>query len=358
MTPARGCLPCLRAAALALALAPCAIAQAPADPAARIQALETIMDRFYRGESPEAAHQRVEGLVGALNARIDQRNRELAAMEAQGDKAMAPARELEAAVEASDKTIGPPPDPSDRDAARRYNARVDAHNALVAKYNAALEAAKAAVDPAHARLEALDASLRQERAEVDAERQKLKARQAAYDDFCAQGRDMAFFTALNRLLADLRDALRRQPGGANQAALEKVRSLRLELARWAEARQAGQDNGLVLVEALVGDEPCCFIVDTGAQLVCLPMELVDALGLGASLGGEDTLSLAGGQKIHGRSLTLPSVVVAGQGSQAVAGSAVPASEVGIDGLLGQSFLRRFACTIDPSARNKLSLAPR
>lgn len=352
------CLPILRAGILLLALTPGAPAQLPADVNGRFQAIETIMDRYYRGESLDAARRRVDALVEGLNARIDQRNQALAALEGQAAKDQAPAQELEKAVEASDKALGAPPDPSDREAVRRYNARVDAHNALVAKYNAALEAARASGDSGRASLQALDASLQRERAQVESERRKLKARQADYDGFCDQGRDMVFFTALNRLLADLREGCRRRPDPSLLQALGRARALRLELARWAQARQAAQDNGLVLVEAKVGDEPCCFIVDTGAQLVCLPEELVDALGLGTALGEASTLSLAGGQKTRGRSITWPSVEVAGRRAEAVAGAAVPASEVGIDGLLGQSFLRRFVTTLDASADAKLLLQPR
>jgi hypothetical protein len=42
----------------------------------------------------------------------------------------------------------------------------------------------------------------------------------------------------------------------------------------------------------------------------------------------------------------------------VDGVAVPASEVGIDGLLGQSFLKHFAYTIDPGQPGKLVLVRR
>jgi len=112
------------------------------------------------------------------------------------------------------------------------------------------------------------------------------------------------------------------------------------------ARQAAQDNGLVLVQATVLDEPCCFIVDTGAQQVCLPEELIAAIGLTASLGEASTMILAGGQKLRGRAITLPRLATSGMTARDVPGTAIPPSEVGIDGLLGQTFLRHFTYTID------------
>jgi len=109
---------------------------------------------------------------------------------------------------------------------------------------------------------------------------------------------------------------------------------------------------------MVGDEPCSFIVDTGAQLVCLPEELIDALGEGGKLGEESALTLAGGQKLRGRAIRFDRISVAGGAAAQVDGVAVPASEVGIDGLLGQSFLKHFAYTIDPGQPGKLVLVRR
>jgi clan AA aspartic protease (TIGR02281 family) len=338
----------------------CVLAQAgnPAVFQPRLAAVETVMQRFYRGESLEAAHRRVNALVDRFNALVDQRNAELEAAQAQTDRELAPGEELAAALKQQDAALGPPPPASDPDALRRYNERVKARNALAAKYHEVMASARQAVNAFNARTGRLDAEIRQARAQLEAEQQALKARSDAYEAFHAQDRDVAFFTGLNRLLADLRAACRDRPDPDLLAALAKVRGWRRELARWAAARQDAQDNGLVLVEAMVGDEPCCFIVDTGAQQVCLPAELIDALGLSASLGEETTLTLAGGQKLRGRSITLPRMVVAGMAGTGVAGSAVPASEVGIDGLLGQSFLKRFVYTIDEGRPGKLLLVPR
>ena len=91
---------------------------------------------------------------------------------------------------------------------------------------------------------------------------------------------------------------------------------------------------------------------------CLAFALVSVLGLSGRLGEVATLTLAGGQKLRGRSIVLPRIAVAGAAGTQVEGSAVPASEVGIDGLLGQSFLKRFVYTIDERQAGKLILVPR
>jgi hypothetical protein len=352
--------PCLRFCLAQLLLVPALLAQSSSQAAfqPRLAAVASVMERFYRGESLDAGQKRVNGLADAYNAQVKQRNGELDALRAQTDRAQAPTLELAATLEAQDKALARAPDPADHAAVAAYNERVRARNALVAQYNDRLAAARQAVDDANARMKRIYAELDQARARFDGERQALKARMDAYDAFHEQGQDMVFFTGLNRLLADLRAACRSRPDPDLLAALAAVRGYRRELAAWATAREDARDNGLVLVPAMVGDEPCCFIVDTGAQLVCLPEELVDALGLTGSLGGEATLTLAGGQKLRGRSITFPQVAAAGMAAAQVEGTAVPASEVGIDGLLGQSFLKKFVYTIDETRPGKLILVRR
>jgi len=333
-------------------------AQAPAAYASRLEGIESVMARFYRGEAPEAATRRVNALVEAYNAQVRQTNQEADAARAQAEQALAPARATAALLEARDKALGAPPDPSDRDAVRGYNARVDARNALAAQYNERQARARAAVEACNARIRGLDEALDRTRRQVESEQGALKARNAAFAAFRAQDRDVAFFTSVNRLLADLREADRSRPDPGLAQALAQVRACRRDLATWAAARQAAQDNGLVLVLATALDEPCCFIVDTGAQQVCLPEEIIQAIGLAGSLGEPSTMILAGGQKVSGRAITLPRLATSGMAARDVPGSAIPPSEVGIDGLLGQTFLKRFTYTIDERRPEKLLLTPR
>jgi clan AA aspartic protease (TIGR02281 family) len=338
----------------AVLLAPVLRAQVP-DLQARLASVEGILARFYRGESLDAGHRRIGALVDAYNAQVKQTNEALAAAKAQVDRDVAPGRQLAADLDAQEKALATPPDPSDREGVKRFNALVDARNDLVAKYNQVAAAGQQAVEAYNARLQQQNATLEQARAKLEAERQAFQDRSDAYAAFQAQGRDVAFFTALNRLLADLRGACRAGADPGSTAALEQVRGYRRELARWAAEHQAAQDHGLVLVTALVGDEPCCLILDTGAQVVCLPRELVDALDLTASLGEETTLSLAGGRKTKGRSIQLPRIAIGSAIRTQVDASAVAASDVGIDGLLGQSFLKSFKYTVDAG---QLTLVPR
>jgi len=167
----------------------------------------------------------------------------------------------------------------------------------------------------------------------------------AFEAFKKAGQDLAFFTGLNRLLAEIREAQRKTPADpALQEALARVRAFRRELATWAEVGQSLRSNGLLIVGALVEDEPCWFVVDTGAMDTILSPELVEAIGQGGNMGKEASLSVVGGLRVLGRSLRIPRLEVNGQVLKGVQASAVVPSDVGIDGLLGQSFLKGFVYT--------------
>jgi predicted aspartyl protease len=341
-----------RSLVAAAVLAPALIAQtAPADFHTRLEAIQEVMNRFYRGENLATTRTRVNAEVDAFNAATTKANHEADAARAKAEAAMAAARDAAAQVETMDRALAARENPGDRESIRARNSAVERYNQLQAS-------AQAAVSACNGQIRAIDASLDQARAQVAAHRDALKARSDAYDAFRRQDRDVAFFSAVNGLLADLRQALRQRPDPALQSDLDQVRRCRRELAEWAMTRENGQDDGLVLVLAEVADEVCCFIVDTGAQQVCLPMEIVEALGLGPQLGEVSTMTLAGGQKVSGRALTLPRLAASGQAAADVPACAIPASEVGIDGLLGQTFLKHFAYTIDERRPEKLVLVPR
>ena len=103
----------------------------------------------------------------------------------------------------------------------------------------------------------------------------------------------------------------------------------------------------------IAGEPCFFIVDTGAMRTTVAPGLVRALGI--PLGEETEFTLAGGKKMKGRKIVLRVLTVGKVTERDVDAAAVKVSEVGIDGLLGQSFLKRFVYAIDESRKGKLIL---
>ena len=129
-------LPCL------LLVLPAA-AQAPGF-SARLDAVDAVLERFYRGENLEAAHRRVNALVDDYNVQVRQRNSEGEAARGEAERALLPSKATAARLVALDQALGPAPAPSNRDALRRYNEQVDRRNALAGQYNAQVAEARQA----------------------------------------------------------------------------------------------------------------------------------------------------------------------------------------------------------------------
>ncbi|WP_306589809.1 retropepsin-like aspartic protease [Geothrix sp. 21YS21S-4] len=314
------------------------------------------MDRFYRGERLETAIDRSDAGIQKYNAHAQELQKTLLAERSNLDRMLASVEAIQAQLKAADLELRDPGDRSSREALKR---KVDARNALASKLAEQSAKARSALDAHNAMVTRTQQELEEHRKRVMAVQAAVNGRLAAFKAFTESGQDVAFFLDLNRLLADIRQGLRDKPGDpALQERLNRIRGFRRELAAWAIVGQALKTNGLVIVEALVGDEPGWFIVDTGAMDTIVNEEMLDALDLGRSLGRETSLSVIGGLRVKGLSCRIPQLTVAGQTLTEVAASVVPPAEVGVDGLLGQSFLKAFVYTIDEKAPTKLILIRR
>ncbi len=347
MKPMRMRLPML------LILAPTLQAQAPGL-AARVAEAEAVVARHFRGEPLESARAKVVADIAAFNAETTTATRELAAEKAALDARRAPLREMEAKLESLDRDLAKLPtatEGGDSPAERKHAAAVRERKALAERHEALRQAVQPQLEAYNARVTRSNETLKVRRNAVTEAQARLNARIDAFAAFQRQGGDVAFYSGLTRLLAECVKVHAEAPAA-------KARALRQELFRWAQARAAAQPFGPVLVEATVGGEPVCFMVDTGAERTSLSPELVATLGLEGRLGEEVTFVLAGGPRVKGRELTLPALAVAGASMAAVPAAVLPATEVGIDGLLGQSFLKGFVYTIDEGRPERLLLKPR
>jgi clan AA aspartic protease (TIGR02281 family) len=311
------------------------------------------MNQYYRGEATDLAQKRFNRQVAEVNARSATREASLKAPGESAEQAVAAAKELSARIAAYDSKLAVKPSPRDRQAVARYNALVLERNAVVEQFTAANAKAGAEVEAYERLRKQVADEFNRSKASLEAGQQKLAARAHAYEAFEKREADVVFWDEVNRLLADLRPSV--QAGQAPTSLLNQVRAIRRELARWAIARAESVDDGHLIVEARLGDEPLWLIVDTGAQRTTVAPELAEAVGLRVAQGEETTLRLAGGEKVRGRNIVLPVLAVGTVEERTVNAVAVKAAQVGVDGLLGQSFLKRFTYTIDETKPQKLWL---
>ncbi len=138
--------------------------------------------------------------------------------------------------------------------------------------------------------------------------------------------------------------------------LIRVRGMRHRLGSQARTTQQELKNGFIVVKAtLDGREECSLIVDTGATYVAIPAALVRALGLSDQVGEPVELVLAGGIQATARKVLLPRMSVDGREARNVQAIVLDEPGMGIDGLLGQSFLNRFTYRLDKDRDSALIL---
>ena len=322
--------------------------------ATRVAEAEATVARHFRGEPLEPARTKVVADIAAFNAETAASAKALAEEKAALDARLKPLRDTEARLAELDRRLAVLPTATEgrnSPAELKHAALAKERRALADRHNADREALQPALDAYNAKVARSNEALKARRAAVTGAQAQLNARIDAWAAFQRNGGDVAFYNGLGRLLADCAKA-----GASSQAA--QVRTLRRELIRWAMARAAAQPFGPVIVEATVGGEPVGLMVDTGAERTSLSPELVAALGLESKLGDEITFVLAGGPRVKGREVKLPTLAVAGVSVEGVPAAVLQATEVGIDGLLGQSFLKGFVYTVDEGRAEKLVLRPR
>jgi clan AA aspartic protease (TIGR02281 family) len=328
-------------------------------PTNRLKRVEAVMDRYYRGDPINKAKD-------SLNRSIDQHNRWVESTNAQHqaahknlEKEFDSLQAIEKQIAEMDKRLAVKPDTHDQTAVKDYNAAVDRRNNLVKQYNELGKSYKARETAFNDKTSRANQELETRKKQLDAQRATVEQQIASYAEWCKTGDDVAFFKDLNRFFAQLckENLVRTTPELIKT--IDKVRAIRRELAEHAIKSPERAGGGLVIVEAtLCRREKCFLIVDTGATDVCIPPALVDVLGLTDKLGKEVEARLAGGVRIRGRELVIPQVSVLGREVKDVKAVVLDESEVGVDGLLGLSFLNNFDFHIDQHRPDKLILKPK
>jgi hypothetical protein len=341
----------LRTLVPALLLSLALHAQVPAL-ASRIGAADTVVATYFRGEPRDVARAKSNAAIEAYNARAKAAQTELDAAKAAMDHDLAPSREaqmgLRTQIKALDAALKDVPDGNDKEGNTRYQAKVQERKALVKRVNELVGQENGALDSYNAKVRQIQEELNGLRTQVRAEREAVDTRAAAYEAFAKDGGDVAFFTGLNRLLVEARKT-------GDTAALAKVRALRRELGAWATAMEARSPHGMLILETHIGEEPSWLVLDTGATEVVVGPDVLEAAGVSLAAGADNTIVVVGGQCLPGREVRLPQLTVAGQTKTEVPATAVHPFQVGVDGLLGQSFLKGFVYTVDDRKAEKLML---
>ncbi len=241
----------------------------------------------------------------------------------------------------------------------RMNARpvpVDQRNRAVIAYNSATDR----INQAHRDYQSIRKEIERLRDTVGKAREEyfqalLKTRElvegihARYEDL---GEDPEVQAALDRLNGN-RDTSKRITVGPSRPFLRNVKKLeKLEKTVFTETIELERRGNLFWIDAIFGEEHNVqMVVDTGASLVTLPADVADKIGLKPTAGDRSIrLILADGKEVQARLSRLESLRIGKFKAEDVACAVMPSHLRGAIPLLGQSFLGRFTCKVDPDKK--------
>jgi len=316
----------------------------------RIGQYEQIMDRYFR-QNPvttaqntyKSAVDKYNALLQAIDARENHRRSEI-------DKKGKGLKKIEKQIGKYDAQL----------AEKSNNQFIDQRNALVKQYNRQLKQLENEITQFNEWNKQTNQNIDAEKAKLDKINTALELEIKYYSDWLRFNKDAEFWVDLNRTFLNLH--IKRRAGNNNlllNKQIQKIRNLRKELGTYAINQAKSQENGLVIISGIIcRKEELHFIVDTGANYVSLTPEMVEVLGLNERLGEVTDLRLAAGKTAWGQKIVYPYISVLGMEEQDVPGIVIPEKKVGIDGLLGRSFLKRFVVCFDYEQGPKIQLTPK
>ena len=339
---------------------PAPIAQIPqVDDAAivtRLAQIEAVMNMYFRIDGSEAASESYDRTLENHNQWIKAENTALAAKLVVLDTERVRLEKVRAEIESIDKNLALKPDASDTLAVQEYNNQIEKRNAIAAEYIKGVAEFKKKSAVYNSDVEQSDRGESLRVAEIDFLESKLESARRWF----SLGKDEEFFQSLNQFFAELMERKRAsQSSPVVDEALSKIRKVRRELGERAIRLEYKSEEGVIVlpVEAQAG-EILYLVLDTGATRVSVSMEMIRVLGLEKGLGDTVETILAAGVRGRGRAIQFPWLSTLGVKAEKIEGIVHAQVLVGIDGLLGRSFLKRFALDIDDTRTPRVVLRPR
>ena len=316
----------------------------------RIRRYEQIMDRYFRQNPVTIAQNVNKSAVDKFNTLVQNLNTKENHKKSEIDRKRKALEKLETQIGKYDLQL----------AEKSNNQFIDQRNTLVQRYNRQLKQLENEIRQFNEWVEQTNQNMDAVKARLDKINTALDLEIRHYSDWLRLNKDAEFWEDLNRTFLDL---YRKRRAGSNSLLfdkqIQKIRNLRKELGTYAIKQAESQENGLVIISGIIcREEEFYFIVDTGANYVSLTPEMIEVLGLKERLGEITDVRLAAGKTAWGQKIVFPYISVLGMEEQDVPGIAIPEKKVGIDGLLGRSFLKRFVVCFDYERGSKIQLTPK
>ena len=238
-----------------------------------------------------------------------------------------------------------------------YNRMVEQNKAMIEKRNSFIKEYKKIEASYNQAVSQYNSNAKQTMVLIDQAKSDAKKKISEYNTWRDSDNDMEFFNALNTYYEQLLKEQKRIPGTFTKSSeIRAIKKIRKELANFTRKKYEKNNNGLIIIEALLCDrEKAFFLVDTGATTTTIHPAMLNALGINIKSGEESEYKTAGGIKRKARGVTIPRISINGKSATNVEAAVLPPTDVGIDGLLGHSFLNHFNYRIEKKDKPELIL---
>jgi clan AA aspartic protease (TIGR02281 family) len=324
----------------------------------QLDIIESIMERYFRVGPGTHTIEKLNSAIDSYNNLVEMSNETRRKESEKLQKEKLPLDEMDAKIDKMYKELNSKPMLTDQKAVENHNEKVKQYNGLIEKRKVLLQEYNSKVDVYNRSIEIQNAGIEKNKAEL----QELKIKTNSFieeeNEWVNSKKDIEFSRSVNGLYAEISAELRSLPRDSKlQRDLARARSFRRELFEFTKKKNIeNPEGGVIVLPGVIIGEEIYFLLDTGANSVTITPEIVRALGYENLVGEETEHSIAGGYTAKGRRITLPELSVAGFKSQNVNAAVLNESSVGIDGLLGISFLKDYKIMIDFNAENKVKFS--
>ena len=312
-----------------------------------LKEFENIMREFFRRNPVDHANALIKERADQLNDWIKRNVSELEARQSELQRQIESTDTLEAKITDMDQKLEQlKSNVGDSDSISRYRNLADERNSLAQKYNKLVQECEQNNDLYNRKVNEFNQEQENRRADMEEFQRNLAEKVEQYNKWIKDDGPLQFFNQVNILYATLIQEIRRDKRYELEGHIDRLKNIRRELGEHTKTRHDRSRQGGHIIQATLCQSEECYFVVSKASMTSITPEMVDILGIRQHVGEEVEIRLADASKTRKPQLVIPKIIVNEFGADYVKAVVIQASEEGVDGCIGYSFLNKFDHVID------------
>lgn len=312
-----------------------------------LKEFENILREFYRQNPVHHANTLIKKRADEFNDWIKRNVSELEAKHLELQRLIESTDTLEAKITDMDQKLEQlQSDVGDSSSISRYRHLAAERNSLAQKYNKLVQECEQNNDLYNQNVNEFNQEQEKHRTDIEEFQRNLAEKVEEYNKWIKEDGPLQFFNQVNILYATLIQEIRRDKCYELEGHLDRLRHIRRELGEHTKTKHDRSKQGGHIVRATLCQSEECYFVVSKASMTSITPEMVDILGIRQHVGEEVEIRLADASKTKKPQLVIPKITVNEFEADYVKAVVIQASEEGVDGCIGYSFLNKFDYVID------------